>query len=332
MRYVLLLVSLCAVMIGAYVVLFRDEPEHHARPTQAGGSAPTAGSTTSSAALPARGEALRLIDCGKPSGDVARIDDARVTEAILCEELSKIGGVKSGVADRSQARAVLDRLIDAILVRRALATAGAEVTEREVDDALQKLLVPEQDRVVVREQMRARLELDKLVASRTKIEVTEAEVDAELAAGAPGIDRGQGIRADGWVARVPPDADPAAQETAERSVKAFAAAATTNPEAAAKQHGLVYLPPFVIGQSGLEPALEAAAQRSAKSQLSQPVKTRVGWTVIRVLDRAEGTSLDSKDFRTRVRDALKTRRTAAASKDLMTSLRNAATIELLVAL
>ncbi len=179
--------------------------------------------------------------------------------------------------------------------------------------------------------MRERLELQKLSASQAKLEVSEQEVDAELAAGAPGIDRGQGIRVEGWLYRIPPSADAAAQAKAEQAAQEFSKAIpAVKPEVAAKQHGLTPVPPFLVADHGLEPDLEAAARSLSKGQLSRPIKTKVGAMVIRMIERVEGTKLDDKFLRARVRKALETRKAAGAGKDVLTRLRNAARIEILV--
>ncbi|MDQ3297498.1 MAG: peptidyl-prolyl cis-trans isomerase, partial [Myxococcota bacterium] len=190
---------------------------------------------------------------------------------------------------------------------------------------------PGVDIPLLQEQMRERLELQKLSASQAKLEVSEQEVDAELAAGAPGIDRGQGIRVEGWLYRIPPSADAAAQAKAEQAAQEFSKAIpAVKPEVAAKQHGLTPVPPFLVADHGLEPDLEAAARSLSKGQLSRPIKTKVGAMVIRMIERVEGTKLDDKFLRARVRKALETRKAAGAGKDVLTRLRNAARIEILV--
>ena len=62
-------------------------------------------------------------------------------------------------------------------------------------------------RSLLTEQARERLEVRKLASLRHRLEVTEADVDAEVAAGAAGIDRGGGVRVDGWIARTAPGSD-----------------------------------------------------------------------------------------------------------------------------
>ncbi|MBA3819587.1 MAG: peptidyl-prolyl cis-trans isomerase [Deltaproteobacteria bacterium] len=244
--------------------------------------------------------------------------------------------------DLRQAKLVLDRMIDGVIVHRALQRANLRVTDTEVDASLKQLGVatapvagvkpdPGIDIPLLQEQMRDRLELQKLAASQAQLEVTEQEVDAELAAGAPGIDRGQGVRVEGWLFRLSPTADAAAQAKAEQAAQELAKAVPAQqPEHVAKQLGLTAVPPFLVGDHGLEADLEAAAAALAKGQLSGPIKTKVGWMVIRMLERVEGTKLDDKALRARVRKALETRKAAAAGKDVMTKLRNAATIEIFV--
>ena len=192
---------------------------------------------------------------------------------------------------------------------------------------------PGVDPALLRDQLRERLELAALARTDRDVAITEADVDAELARGAPGIDRGQGTRVDGWLARIAPNADPAAAAGSEATVRAFAdALATQSPEHAAKAHGLSYVSPFTVGSSGLEAALESAARALAKGKTSGPFRTKVGWTVIRALGTSEGTPLTDKSLRARVRSALETRTLAGATTQTLERLRAAASIEVLVEL
>lgn len=115
------------------------------------------------------------------------------------------------------------------------------------------------------------------------------------------------------------------------SISPTSHAKTSAPEAAAKAHGLTHMKRFVVGSSGLEPELEAAAPVLAKDQFSAPVKTKVGWTVVRALGTAKGTPLDDKALRVRVREALERRKATAAENEKLAQLRAAAKIERLLA-
>ena len=269
--------------------------------------------------------------CKQPTGNAALVDSTPITVERLCSFLARIGAVRDGVVDRKQARMILDQLIDASLVSRALETAGTMVGETELREALANLRGSAVDSELLKEQLRQQLETHKLASMRSGVDVTNAEVDAELSRGAPGIDRGQGIRVEAYVRRVAPSAGAEQQETSERAAKDFATAISTEkPEAAAGRLGLTRMPPFVLGPDGLEPELEAVAETLRPGQWSGAIRTRVGWTVVRVIERVEGTKLDDKQLRARVRKALETRKLDAARVRLLATLRSEARIDILV--
>lgn len=112
---------------------------------------------------------------------------------------------------------------------------------------------------------------------------------------------------------------------------AFAAAVQTRaPEAAAAEHHLTHLAPFVLGANGVEPEMERAALALSEGQWSAAVRTRVGWAVLRALGRVEGREPTPDALRAQVRRALESRRLQAARGELLTSLRTAARVEVLV--
>lgn len=322
-RTILLGLACIALLVVIYFALLRPlySDESAATSTTASSKSDTTGGAITGAATEA-GAQLPKLDCKQPVGDVARVDGTGIPARQLCDWLAKTGG--------ANARTALDQMIDALVVKNALAAKGATVSEQEIDAALRELAVDPKDQLY-RQQVRERLELRKLATLHASLEVSEREVDAELAAGAPGIDRGQGVRVEGWIARVAPGADGKLRDAAKEAAHAFSKAlATQQPADAAKAHGLAPLAPFVVGPSGLEPALENAASSVRKGELSAPVETKTGWVVIRVLERVEGEKLDDKTLRERVRRALENRKAAAATKDVLTRLRNAARVEILV--
>lgn len=276
----------------------------------------------------------RGLDCAHPAGNAALIDGEGLPTERVCARLSRIGGVGTTGIARRQARVVLDQLIDVALVRRGLAFERAAVTEAEIAAALAALRPPVAEAAaspLLREQMRERLELRKLAGLRHRLEVTEADIDVEVAAGAPGIDRGQGVRVEAWMARTAPGTDAGDRPAAQEAAEAFAAAVQTqSPEAAAAQHHLTHLAPFVVGTNGVEPELERTALGLSEGQWSGAVRTRVGWAVLRAVGRVEGQELAPDALRARVRQALESRRLLAARQELLATLRSAARIEVLV--
>ncbi len=291
-------------------------------------------SSTSQPSLPGAARAdtgprYASFDCGYPAGDAARVDGKGIPLAALCEQLNRLGAVTPQGTERVQARAVLDRMIDAVLVSNALEREKATLTKDELALALREL--PPRigaDVELITAQLRDRLALKKLVEKRTSLTVTEYEVDAEILDGAPGIDRGQGVRVEGYIARMTPGGDEnAARERAEKF-----AGGDKSPEVAAAGK-MTPLPAFVVGASGVEPELQDAAFGLAKGKWSGALRTRVGWVVIRVIESEPGIKVeDTPSLRARVRRALETRKLQGAQQRLLDELRAAARIEYIVTL
>lgn len=277
------------------------------------------------------------LDCARPQGDVARVDSEAISAERLCARLRRIGAVTASGPDGQQTRWVLDQLIDVTLVRHALAFERAEVPEAEVTTALVALLSDAgpraaADDTLLREQLRERMELRALLRLRHPIEVTEAQVEAELARGAPGIDRGQGVRVEGWIARTPPGVDAGERPAAQRAAEDFARAIEIEtPEAAAARLRLTRLAPFVVGINGVEPELERAATSVPEGRWSGAVRTRVGWAVLRVMGAVEGARIPDGVLRARVREALENRALQDARNSSLEQLRAAARVERLIA-
>lgn len=301
--------------------------------TPNGRPAPPAALPGSEDPVAAGAEAGAGFDCGRPQGAAVRIDELELSIARVCARMRIIGGVRpSGAIDHAQARLVIEQLIDGALVARALGATGGSVSDDDVETAMAAFDpgATAGGLTLLREQVRERLEVETLLAARGRAEITEREVDDELARGAPGIDRGGGLRLDGWIARVAPGAVAAADDAARKLAEAFAASPGTSTTD--RPAGLTPVPAFVLGASGVEPELEQAAQSLDRGQWSPAIRTRVGWVVIRVLDRVEARPVDPVTLRALVRQALTRRRDDRARQALMAELRSAARIEWLVEL
>jgi len=132
---------------------------------------------------------LDPLDCETPLGDVARIDGEAISATELCTAWRRVAGAAE-LSDPTvlarQGRTLLDSMIDARLVHRALASAGREVAESEVDTAFDELLARQHassreafeqtlraqgsDVPEVRAELRRRLERARLLEQRKAIE------------------------------------------------------------------------------------------------------------------------------------------------------------------
>ncbi|MBI5513049.1 MAG: hypothetical protein HY909_04730 [Deltaproteobacteria bacterium] len=321
-------------------------PAGHHRP--ATDHAPTDASARAPASAPAHGAPTARpdgattdagasgLDCANASGLAAVAGDQAVPVERVCDRLRRLGGLRGTTVDRAQARLVLDQLVVAALVRGALQAERLEVSDTELDQRLRERLGdggagPGAE--VLREQLRERLELEALSAHRNaaSLAVSDAEVDAELARGAPGIDRGQGMRVEGWLSRVSPQADADALGRSQRAAEAFAEAVLREaPEPAAARLRLTHLAPFVVGANGVEPDLESAAGGLSEGHWSSAARTRVGWVVLRGLGRSAGDELPAGELRARVRQALERRARQRAQQDVVAALRSNTRVELRV--
>jgi hypothetical protein len=320
----LLVLALAGAAVGGLAIFAKTSTERVAISAPPS-TPPSATTSTARPALATRetttpGPRYAAFDCAHPAGLAARVDDVPIQLADLCTQLARLGGVTPNGTERQQARHVLDRMIDALLVRRAL--GGATVSEAELTAAL-GAMQPKlgADVELVAAQLRERLALEKLVKLRgADLAVTQQDIDAELAIGAPGIARGQGTQVEGFLARIAPGTDDTA---ARQRAEAFAKQPTDAT-------GMTPLAPFVVGDTGVEPALEAAAASLAPGAWSGALRTRVGYAVIRVIGTSPGEAVDTPGLRERVRTALETRKRAVAQQRLLEELRAVARIETLV--
>lgn len=331
---VVLAAALTALLVGAWAT---RRPTDQTRGTALGGHPsgsrdsafrPRPGAPSRAVGASDRdGEGRAPLDCARPVGDAARVDEAGISAEALCARVARMGGPG---ADRGHMRVVLDQLIDAELVRRALAWEHQTVSEAELGAALAAMpSSPSTDDGLLREQTREVLELRRLVAARNPLAVSEQEVDAEVAAGATGIDRDRAVRVEAWIARTAPGDD--GGTTAREAATAFALGVqTADPEVAGARHRLTRLAPFVIQRNGVEPDLERAAFTLTPGRWSDAIPTRVGWVVLRPVDRVEGEEPSPDVLRTRVRRALEGRKLEAARRTLIADLRSASRVELLV--
>lgn len=240
------------------------------------------------------GLALPLLDCDAPAAVVVRVGAAAIVGDAICRELAVVAGPPTrppSAAWRIQARQLRGQLVDELLVHQALASAGVVVDDAEVDAAVAALphgraagAAPVGECAVLRRQLRARLELARLLAIDGEAEPTDAELraaydDDPARYGEPGE-----ARVTPFARRLPPSPTGDEVAVAAELVDGFlaAVAAGTAPAKAAAAAGLTALPPFVLEDRGIEPELRAAAFGLAPGRWTEPVETRIGWVVLRV--------------------------------------------------
>src|SRR5512139_1292795 len=139
-RNQLVVVALLLVAAAVALSIFLRDPEpasidaaSQAYPMQ--GDQPAA-SWRAGAGRPERPDAGRAaldpLDCATPFGDVARVDGEAITARELCAVWRHVAGAAE-LGDptvlQQQGKTLLDAIIDARLVHRALASTGREVAE-----------------------------------------------------------------------------------------------------------------------------------------------------------------------------------------------------------
>lgn len=91
---------------------------------------------TSDAATGPRPPELPLLDCKQPGSEIIRVGRTTVRAATACDELALLAGPEPpppALDWHRQARLLRDRLVEAELVRQALAEMGVAVSDAEVE-------------------------------------------------------------------------------------------------------------------------------------------------------------------------------------------------------
>lgn len=290
--------------------------------------------------------ALEPLDCNAPEGNVATVDGEGVPAAELCADWRRLSGPTDQgdptVMDK-QGKALLEGLIAARLVDRALTALGKPVTEGEVDTALLQLVALrgvsrrayEQslrdegvDLAMLRRDLKRRTALQKLVELRGDLEPTSEEIQAAYAADPTRWGTPKTATLEVFLARAVPTAPAQDRAQALASAQAFSAGLSAGeaPGELAKRHGLVATPPIEVTAEGVEAELSAVAFGLAPGQWSQPVQTRAGWSVARLVKMTEGKARPLAQVRDPIRDRLMSERKLSEQRRVVAELRAASKV------
>lgn len=299
------------------VALAEDKPEAAEKHTPNR----VVGTGTPSARLPAVQRAapaakLPDLDCAKPSGEVLHIGARAVTAVDFCQELAALAGAPPQPltpAWHEQARLLRKRLVDTELVRQALTKENQAVTDAEIDaDLLPRLQKPgavklaDLDLQRVRGQLRARLEINKLLTLRGQADVTEADLQAAYAAepnrfGAAAVVKIATYSRSGFIGAS--EGAKWSEAQAKAHTQAFYDEVSTGARAedAARSRGLQAKPAFELREGAGEPELFAAAMQATPGQWLPPQRSMIGWLVARVDAITPGKPLPLEQVRDKVR-------------------------------
>lgn len=227
-------------------------------------------------------------------------------------------------------------MIDATLVHAEVLRAGIEPGPEAVEAELARLLDNRASAAdeAARGAVLAKLERAALVLARTPTPPSASEVAAAYSAN-PGLWAQPALAVvEGYLARVAVGADTSADDASKAAlsgvVKALAGGGKARPT-----QGVEWLQRFEVEQNGLEPELERvvfASQTASQTSTSwsAPVRTKVGWAVVRVLEREPAVVRPLVEVEPQVRSAVTLRRDRATEDMLIAWLRSAATITIYV--
>lgn len=314
LKRIFIVLSASVVAVLALAAWLQREPAVPAAEAQARAPAlPDAGAPAVAVALAPSAVVLPPLDCASSAGgpvEVLKVGETSFSRQTICGELQALAGPQPpppAPGWHAQARLLRERRIDGELVHQALARAGTPVTEAELDgaaaQALRGKVLPASDGALLREQLRGRLELARLLAGRKGPPLSEADLRAAYELDPQRHGEPAMVLAEPFVARRGGTADEAQTDAAREKAEDFFGEVSTGaaPAEAARRWGLVSLAPFELRAGGGEPELETEVLGTSSGQWARPVRTRVGWVVLRVIERRPARVLPFEQARERMR-------------------------------
>lgn len=337
----------------AWVLLADDRPAHvesapaeATRPaaTPASAEAPPAQAAVAqrpAAAVPAK---LPALNCAEPKGTVAMVDGIALAAPAFCADLAVRAGVlkpDSPPAVHQQARGLLDQWVDGQLVDKALAAEHAEVSPAELDAAMAAVRRDRpgaetgadglQDKL--RNQLRQRLALKKLVDLRGDLEVPPGAAEAEFQAHPQRWQQASVATIQAYVVRTTGSADPAEREAGEKAAQTFAQSVRDqDPAKLAASLEMRVQPPFELAAGSSEPELEAAVMALRPGEWTAPLHLRGGWAVARLVSRKDAPPRTFDSVQAEIRQNLQGQRRMAEQRRILAALRAQAKVEELMEL
>lgn len=280
---------------------------------------------------------LPEIDCQTPQGDVMRVNDTSISAEAFCAQMELLTGPTPDApteAWHQQARQLRDKLIDVELVRAALAEEGVSIDENAVDDAM-TLGRPSKTQAAassfLRGQIRAKLEWNRLLDLRATTKISDESLRAAYARDPERY--GEPARATilPYVIRLSPTTSTDDAEAARKQALLFKTDVERGDATAlAKKMGLASLPVADVEEGGLEKGLAEAALELAPGQWSAPVRTKIGWVVVRVEKVRPASTLPFEEVKEKVRAMVAGELRHEAEVSLRKELREGARVEELV--
>jgi len=272
------------------------------------------------------------LDCANREAVLATVKATAVAAGALCDELAVTAGLGPVIAPEALhrfGRPLLEQLVEGALIDAALAARGRSVQPEEVRAELGRAgpaaaSASGVERRVLERQVHARLARRRLVDLYGKLVVTEAEVAAEYAAHG---DRWAAVRGpasvEGFVHRLAPLAAAGDIENGRAVAMGFAEALRAGRAEAkvSSRPAIRNLGTFAVSSSGIEPELEQAVRVLAVGTVSDPIRTRAGWVVVRVLSAGESRPRPLADAAKEIRAVLEESRRSEEEKRILAEIR-----------
>jgi peptidyl-prolyl cis-trans isomerase C len=290
---------------------------------------------------------------------VAIVEGKKISRAELEKEfanaLNAVGKTADSLTPEEKQegyRAVLDDVIIDHLLRTR--SAGVKISDEELNKNLAQLKTQfaSQDELnaalkktgqtldKVKENIRVSLQQQKWIESQIadKINVTEADAKAFYDANPDKFKEPETVRASHILIMVPEDAKPdvaaekekLAKATKERITKGedfakVAAEVSEDPGSKAKGGDLDY-----FAKGSMVPEFEDAAFKLKIGEVSDPVKSKFGWHIIKVTDKKDAHTISFDEVKDKLIEYLKEAKKKAAVNELITDLRTKADAKVLL--
>lgn len=312
-----------------------------------------AGTAAPAAALPVAASPTGVTPGGalRAVGSVAVVNGAEITADRFNAEFEKLAGPNARVAsDRVQhmAKSVLNRLIDQTLREQAIAEQQLSLTEAEMDEAWREFaarFVDERGEIDKRrleaELARSRTSVDamraqirdqrlsrKLVERLGKIEISEADIKAFYDNNPSAWMEADSRDVRPIIVAIPPEPKPEDITKAENKAKEAreALAKGGDFETLAKTYSGSVPAPIHIVQSGGQTELEKAAFSLKVGEISQPIRTRWGFYVLRLIEKNDKRVRTFAEVRDEIRKTLIIRHSHMEERRILAELRRKAQI------
>lgn len=294
----------------------------------------------------------------KAVGPVAEVDGEAIPAEAFNEEIQKVaktGKFPPSLLNKFKTR-LIDRLVDQHLVDRAIEREEIEVSEKEVDGKLEKVRArferaakkkgKEQSLEQVasqygisdselRDSVRRSIAIEKLLVGEGMERPTDNEVEQYYEENKKKFTRPKQVRTRHILAKVKPDAAEAKWNDAKDRIKKIREKATadgtefsdlakeTSDGPSAKNGGDI----GYISRNQFDSSFTKVAFKLEKGEISEPVRTKYGWHIIKTLDKRKSKTLPFEEVEGQLEEQLKNKRIQKRLQKHLDDLRSGATIE-----